>query len=549
MTTLTPIEQDDDDMDFAPLGAVLDGRDRARNMDLVAARLSRGVHDGGPRLTDSGNAERWVGMCGTRFRFHATRGTWFRWTGVQWREDAEGEAELATKDVARDYLVEAVTADSARDRLELVKHANKSESAGARSAMLKLAAAEPGMSVSADRWDTDPWALNALNGVVDLRTGTLRPHQSADLFTKLAPVKYVAGAQCPRFLAFLEAVLPDADVRDFVQRSLGYALTGVIREHVLPIWYGTGRNGKGTLINAINAALGDYAKPVRAEMLMRKGGNSDAHPTEQAGLMGLRLAFASETEAGRALSESVVKMLTGGDPIQARFMRQDFFEFLPTHKIVLLTNHKPVIKGTDVGIWSRVRLVPFVVSFLGREDTGLGEALLAEAEGILAWVVQGCLKWQACGLGSAAAIDMATAGYRDESDVLGQFLADCTVESAGARAQSSDLYKAYRSWCEEQGETPWTQKSFTRALGERDRRPVKSDGVMVFKGLGILADRGSGRNGASGGVFPVNSSLRNSPRDEPEKRSLSLQSSLLPGLVDESLSEQDDDSDIIWGGR
>ena len=532
-----------DEGDFVTLGEAMTVADKVRRLEAVAERLARGVGDGKPRLTDSGNAERWVSLHGSRFRFHAARGCWFRWNGTVWAEDVEGEAHLATKEVARDYLVDA-TQLVPRDALELVKWAAKSESAGARSAMLKLAASEPGMSVGANAWDSDPMSLNVDNGVLDLRTGELRPHSSADLFTKLAPTRYVADAEAPRFMRFLEEALPDPELRDFLQRLCGYALTGEVREHVLPIFYGSGGNGKGTLVETLSAVLGDYARAVPAELLMKRVGQSEAHPTERAQLMGLRLAFASETEAGRALAESTVKMLTGGDSISARFMRQDFFEFSPSHKLILSTNHKPVIKGTDRGIWRRVRLVPWDVVPQSPDPT-LKHKLLAEREGILAWCVAGCLRWQAEGLGSAGAIDLATAEYRDESDVLGSFLAERTIAVGDAWTRSSDLYTAYRRWAEAQGESPWTQKSFTRALGERGLKPVRKNIGMVFVGLGMLAD--GAPSVGSDPAFPVERAERFPRGVNPEipARPYTLHGPSQPTIPGTTPSSSDEDDEFL----
>jgi phage/plasmid-associated DNA primase len=257
------------------------------------------------------------------------------------------------------------------------------------------------------------------------------------------------------------------------------------------------------------------------------------------------------TKAGHLKAVSVgfipTKMLTGGDSISARFMRQDFFEFLPSHKLILSTNHKPVIKGTDRGIWRRVRLVPWDV-VPSSPDSTLKAKLIAEREGILAWCVQGCRLWQEHGLGTAGAIDAATSEYQDESDVLGSFLSTVTVRAHAARTGSHTLYDAYKRWCEGAGESPWTQRSFSRALGERGLKTVKSDGVMVFKGLGVLADWETGRKGGSGSENPVDSQMKNPSGVQPGNSSLKLPSSLsLPGLGEESL--EDDDDEIPWGGR
>lgn len=478
-------DYEDEEEELVPLGQALERVDAARTE--AAVRLAE-------LLTDTSNAERWVELHGDRFRWHAGRERWCVWTGQRWALDDAGEALRVTKDVADSWMLrDAVTKARSSGELRLYEqHARRSGSASARVAMLRLAQAEQGISIPTDQWDADPWALNVANGRLDLRTGRLEQHRPGDYATKLAPVAYDPDARAPRFERFLEEALPANDVRAFVGRSLGYALTGVIREHVLPVWYGAGGNGKGTLQNAVGAVLGDYSRAVPADLMMKKSGG-DQHPTERAMLMGLRLAFASETEAGRQLAESTVKSLTGGDPITARFMRQDFFTFLPSHKLILSTNHRPIIRGNDAGIWRRVRLVPWETTPRVL-DTTLGEQLAREGPGILRWLVEGCLAWQREGLGSAASIDEATQAYRHEQDVCSAFLEECTSRTPDARTPSAELYAAYRAWCLESGERHWTQRAFVAALQERGLDRTKAHGTMTYRGLGLLADRPGASN-------------------------------------------------------
>lgn len=473
-------QHDGDDEELVPLGTVLQRVDEAR--EEAERRLDE-------QLTDTSNAERWVELHGHRFRWHPGRACWMVWSGKRWAVDETGDALRATKDVADSWMTRdaVVKAHSSAELRAFEKHSARSGSAAARVAMLRLAAAEDGVAVGTDQWDADPWLLNVENGVIDLRTGRLQAHDARAYASKLAPTVYDPDATAPTFLRFLEGALPANDVRAFVQRQLGYALTGVIREHVLPVWYGAGGNGKGTLQNAVSGVLGDYARAVPADLLMKKTGG-DQHPTERAMLMGLRLAFASETEAGRQLAESTVKSLTGGDPITARFMRQDYFSFLPTHKLVMSTNHRPVIKGNDAGIWRRVRLVPWETT-PRTIDTTLGEQLAKEGPGILRWLVEGCLQWQRDGLGSAAQIDQATTAYRHEQDVCAAFLEECTTRQPDGTVGSAELFGAYRAWCVESGERHWTQRAFVAALQERGWDRSKSNGTMKYFGLALLADR------------------------------------------------------------
>lgn len=476
---MTDYDDVDDDEELVPLGQALERVQKKRE------KLSDKHSD--KRLTDSANAERWVELHGERFRWHAGRQCWMVWDGTRWGVDDGAEALRTTKDVGVSWLQRDAPTSDPQFMAACIVHAKRSESAGARRAMLQLAAAEEGMSVATSAWDADPWMLNCANGVLDLRDGRLLQHHAPRMMSKLAPTEYDPAATAPRFDAFLAQALPDPEVRLWVQRLVGYALTGVVREHVLPVFYGSGGNGKGTLVNTLGAVLGDYARAVPADLLMRRTGG-DQHPTERATLLGLRLAFASETEAGRQLAEATVKSLTGGDPISARFMRQDFFEFLPSHKLILSTNHRPKIRGTDAGIWRRVRLIPWTTA-PEKPDTTLGEALLREAPGVLRWAVEGCLGWQREGLPRVAAIEAATEVYKHEQDVLALFLEECTTSTPSASTSSSELFKAYKDWAEEQGEYAWTHRAFGQALAERGVDKAKRHGTMHYVGLGLLADR------------------------------------------------------------
>jgi len=513
---------------------------------MSALPTSSASSPGEDHLTDSGNAERWVRLHGDRFRFDASAGRWLAWDGRRWVKDSGGAALLSTKDVARSWLKDVESAVDSKRRVELVKHANASESLGRREAMLVLAKSEAQIMVTAPQLDSDPWLLNVENGTIDLRSGQLRAHRREDLCTKLAPVVFDERAASPTFDAFLASSLPDVEVRGFVQRFLGYSLTGVVREHVLPIFYGSGGNGKGTLIEAVKAVLGEYAQAVPAELLMQRKGES--HPTELATLLGLRLAFASETDRGAALSEKTIKSLTGADTISARFMRQDFFNFEPTHKLVLQTNHKPVVKGTDHGVWRRLRLVPFTV-VPRQPDLLLKEKLAHERAGILRWLVAGCQTWCRDGLGNADAIDAATAEYRNDSDLLGEFLSDCCLLVDGARTSASQLYREYRSWGEARGEHLWTQTAFGRQMSDRGLRSVKAHGNKVYVGLGLRLGDGAHGLSTPPGMLQDRSSIERRPalasRAEPAEPSPSSTTiPRLPGF------ELDSSFDVLdnWGG-
>jgi putative DNA primase/helicase len=372
-----------------------------------------------------------------------------------------------------------------------MRHCLRSEAAPRINAMLELARAEPGVPVLPADLDHDPWLLACPNGTLELRTGTLREHRRADLITRLCPTPYRTGAPCPLWLKFLRAVFKgDAALIDFLRRLLGYALTGDVREHVLPIFWGDGANGKSTLITAVLDTLGgDLAMKANAGLLMPARG--ERHATEIAQLFGKRLVVASETDQEGRLDEARIKELTGGEPLRARRMREDFWGFTPTHKLILLTNHKPKVTGTDTGIWRRLRLVPFEVTFWDGDDPGnadkdlpeelrqdkqLPEKLAAEHEGILAWMVQGCLDWQKGGLTLPERVKAATQEYRSDEDVVSRFLDErCLVTAAcPVRARASALFAAFGDWLRASGEEPWTQRAFGDAMGRRFKKQVSN---------------------------------------------------------------------------
>lgn len=292
-----------------------------------------------------------------------------------------------------------------------------------------------------------------------------------------------------------------------MRRLLGYSLTGSVREHVLVFLHGGGRNGKSLYLNTVKAVLGDYATTLDPSAIIASAG--DAHPTALTDLEGRRFVTTIEVADGRRFAEASVKSLTGGDVVKARRMRQDFYEFEPTHKIFLAANHKPEIRGMDEAIWRRVKIVPFQVTFVDddrqvapplrlKQDRGLGERLAAEAPGILAAMVRGCLEWQRDGLGEPPAVTDATRGYRDEMDSIGRFLAErCTVVDDPAlrttrsptRYKFAGLYQAYDSWARDTGYDPMSKRAFAEELTRRGFEKSESNGVTYRHGLGLVEDR------------------------------------------------------------
>jgi putative DNA primase/helicase len=436
----------------------------------------------GFNLTDLGNAARLVHRHGRNLRYCWLWRKWLVWDGKRWVKDDTGEVYRLAKDTVASIYQEARSAPDDDTRKALGKHAMRSEAGARIKEMVDLARSD--VPVTPDQLDASRDLLNVLNGTIDLRTGELREHRREDLITKIAPAKYRPEATAPTWGTFLERVLPGEELRAFVQRAAGYSATGDTSEQCLFINHGTGANGKTTCQEAIAAALGDYAMRAPTEMLLTK--RSGGVPNDVARLKGARFVSASETEEGRRLAESLVKDLTGQDSITARFMWAEFFDFTPTHKLWLSTNHKPEIRGTDNAIWRRIRLIPWSVTIPPAEqDKKLPTALRHELPGILAWIVRGCLAWRREGLQAPDEVRKATGQYRAEMDVLAGFLAECCELDTGHWEYAKDLYECYRRWCDENGERPEPQRKFGGRLGERgfQRDRGGSRGAGIWRGV------------------------------------------------------------------
>jgi P4 family phage/plasmid primase-like protien len=440
----------------------------------------------GFNLTDLGNAERFIAQHGENVRYCYPWRKWLVWSGARWERDEAGRVHKLAKETVRTIYREAAAAEDEDRRKALAKHATQSEAEAKIRAMLELAKSDA--PISPDELDANPMLLNVPNGTIDLRSGKLREHRREDLITKLVPVEYDPDATAPTWEAFLERVLPAEDLRAFVQRAVGYSATGDTSEQCMFINHGTGANGKSTSQEAVSAALGDYAMRTPTEMLLTK--RSEGVPNDVARLKGSRFVSASETEEGRRLAESRIKDLTGQDTITARFMRAEWFDFEPVHKLWLSTNHKPEIRGTDRAIWRRIRLVPWTVSIPpAQQDKKLPEKLRSELPGILAWIVRGCLEWQRQGLQAPEEVRRATVEYRAEMDVVGAFLAECCMVGSDQDVSAADLYRAYGEWCKDTGETQVKQRRFGGQLTERgvfERYRGGKSGGHRWRGLDLL---------------------------------------------------------------
>jgi putative DNA primase/helicase len=360
-------------------------------------------------------------------------------------------------------------------------------------AVVNLATADQRLAAVTEQWDADPWLLNTPDGVIDLRDGNMHEHHPEDYLTKITTVAGDVDCPTPLWSAFLNRVTGnDSGLMGFLQRMAGYALTGSTREHALFFHHGVGANGKSTFFNVLSGIMGDYHKTAPIETFIAS--NTERHPTDLAGLMGARLVSAIETEEGRRWDEAKLKALTGGDAVSARFMRQDFFEYMPQFKLIVAGNHKPSLRTVDEAIRRRLYLVPWnVVIPADERDKNLGHKLRAEWPGILVWMVHGCLRWQRNGLAPPACVTDATEAYLEAEDALKIWIDEWGERDANCWMKTQTLFASWKAWCEKSGEYTGNMKRFAQRLETYgaaygivyQRDDYKGRG---FRGLRIIGD-------------------------------------------------------------
>jgi putative DNA primase/helicase len=453
-------------------GQAAEASDEARPGPSSGGRLS----DTAPsfNLTDSGNGEFIAHFYGHRFRHDHARKRDLLFEGHRWREDATAELILIAKEAAgRRYLLAAEIPDP-KEREKVARWAIQSEQRSRIEAALALARAEPPIADPGIDWDSRPMLLAVGNGVLDLETGKLRDGRPDDRLILHTPIPYDPHARCERFEQFVREIFQNnEELIDYVHRVAGYSTTGDTSEQEIYVCYGSGSNGKGKFFAATRAALGEYAHNIPFSTLELNERSSI--PSDVAGLADRRFITASETNDGKRLNEARIKMLTGEDPVTARFLHAEWFTFRPVGKFWLAVNHRPRVSDDSYGFWRRVRLIPFTRQFIKGKDADehIERKLLSELPGILAWLVRGCLEWQKRGLKPPDVVVHATESYRTESDPLSQFIAErCRVE-LGAVAVANELYKAYVAWAEQQGFSErerMTATMFGRRVSDRFRK-------------------------------------------------------------------------------
>jgi putative DNA primase/helicase len=433
--------------------------------------------------TDTDNAQRFAERFGTKVIHTPGRG-WLVFDGKRWLSDKLLRVQELAKKTARLIASEAAHLPSDAARAARSRFGQQSLAKGALDRMLDLAKSL--LAVEDAKLDADPWLLNVENGTINLRTGRHEKHDPRDLLTMMAPVRANRKAKCPNFKRFLRRVTgDDVGLRQFLQKAVGYSLTGITTEQVLFFVYGkSGNNGKSTAVNLFRDMLGDYGCHTPTETLLVKQYDNNI-PADLARLGGVRMVTAIEANVNRHLDEAKIKAMTGGEPITARFMRQNFFSFNPEFKLWLVANDRPRVRGTDDAFWRRVRVIPFTIKIPESElDQNLSNKPRTELPGILAWAARGCLKWQAEGLSLPKAVHQATAEWQRDMNHLTKFFNDLLILSPGLKIASSQLFSRYETWCSDNGEAPLKIQEFNAKFQEKyDVTHTRIKGHSWWRGL------------------------------------------------------------------
>jgi putative DNA primase/helicase len=412
-----------------------------------------------------------------KVRYVAKWGSWLLYDAKQWKLD----------DTRKVFSLARTLCRLVANGVNKPGQAKSIASAKTRAAVVTLAGEDRRLSATSEQWDVDPWLLNTPGGVVDLHSGRMRPHKPEDYMTKMTAV--APNGACPQFKQFLHRIFDgDREMVTYVQRVFGYALTGVTSEHALFFLFGGGSNGKSVLVNTVRGIFAGYHQTAALDTFTAS--DHERHPTDLAMLRGARLVTSTETEEGARWAEAKVKTLTGGDAIQARFMRQDFFEFVPQFKLVVSGNHKPRLRAVNVAIRRRMNLLPFNVTISDEErDANLAEKLKAEWPGILAWMIKGCLEWQRIGLSPPQKVIDATEEYLDSEDTFGTFLKETCVPDANAEVSSQMLYGIWKDYAEDNNTFIGSEKMFTGWMAERGyvKARDRTGDRNVFKGLRLAS--------------------------------------------------------------
>ena len=418
--------------------------------------------------TDLGNARRFADQHSARARYVKQWG-WQVWTGTHWAEDETGAVYRLARNTVRSIFGEAERAPD-DDRAKVIgRWAMQSQSKTRLDALIGLAQSEPEIAAKVDQFNKWPMLLPVANCMIDLERGAALPHDPDRLITRHVPIDYRPDATCPQWLEFLDRVMAgNQEMIDFLQRAIGYSLTGSTNEQCLFNLYGVGANGKTVFTTVLSKLLGNLSARAPIEALLQRKFDSNGPTSDLARLAGARVVLSSEVPQNRRLNESLIKDLTGEDEVTACFKYREPFQYRPSFKLWLSGNHKPGIRGTDYGIWRRIHLIPFeVVIPVAERDRRLVNKLSDELPGILIWALRGCLEWQRHGLQTPTAVEKATAAYRLDMDTIANFIGDRVMKMGNHDEPSKNVYAAYKEWCDESGERPEAQRTLGQLLKER----------------------------------------------------------------------------------
>jgi len=447
-------------------------------------------------LTDLGNARRLVARHGDDIWYVPAWNSWAMWDGCRWKKDDMLEVENRAKETVQSLYGEAAKLADEEERKKAAKFALASESAYKIRAMLQLARSE--VPARSEDFDQDHDLLNFTNGTLHLPSGELRPHRREDQLTKVIPNNYVPDATCPSWLAFLQEIMgvekdPDRAHRliDYLQKALGYSVTGRTVEKAVFVCHGSGDNGKTTLLNTIRSCVPEYSTVLQIDSLMTRKWQSSNAQADLADLQGSRFAMTSETDEGHRLSEGRLKRITQGmGTIRAVRKYENPITFPETHKLWMDCNHKPLVKDDGRAIWNRLHLIPFQVSIpKDKQDKNLTEKLLKEATGILAWLTEGARLWYTEELQKPPEVEAATRAWREESDELELFLSECCVRQPNTTVSKDALYRTYREWCEKTGVEAQTKIILGKKLTDRDFDDSSDGKTRSWLKLGLISDR------------------------------------------------------------
>jgi putative DNA primase/helicase len=442
-------------------------------------------------LTDLGNVRRFVNQHHERIRSVLIKkhNPWFLWVGTHWEPDSTGEAMRLAKQTVRSIHAEAERTTDEERRAAMQQHAYKSEGAERIRAIIDLAKTEPEIALREDQLDRDQWLFNVQNGTIDLSSGRLLKHKKSDYITKMSPIEFQRSARAPRWQGFLDDIFAgDKALIGFIQRAMGYTLTGDIREHAMFFCYGQGRNGKSTFLETFRALMAGYS--VQAEFSTFQSMRNDGPRHDLARMRGARLVAAIEARADRSFDETVIKQMTGGDTVTARNLYESSFEFKPQFKLWLAANHLPLVREQTEAFWSRILMIPFTVIIPAhKRKKNLGKLLAKELSGVLNWVLEGCEEWRRHGLMAPDTVRRAITEYKEEYDVIGEFFKErCRLdpEEWTARAQ---LYQSFADWwMETRGRNPLSHTAFNRLVSERTdlRQSKRRGGLRGWRGIGVM---------------------------------------------------------------